>query len=258
MANILVEQADFVRVIKVNRPDKLNALNIETLKEFLKVAQSAKEDRNTRAVVLTGAGDKAFIAGADIEEMNKMTPTEAKEFSDLGNNLVSTVENMGKVSIACINGYALGGGCELSLGCTFRFLSEKAVLGQPEVKLGIMPGFGGSQRLVRFLGKPKALELCITGRNIDAEEALILGLGNRVYSKEDLFPKTLEFAKEISQLAPIAVRYIIEAINRGSECTLREALDFESHLFSLCFATEDMRIGTTAFLKKQKPNFTGK
>lgn len=256
--NIQIEQDQTVRVIRINRPEKLNALNKDTLNELLNAANDARLDTSVRVVVITGAGEKAFIAGADIAEMSALTAAQARDFSILGNTVISTIENMGKITIACINGYALGGGCELALGCTFRFMSENAVLGQPEIKLGIMPGFGGSQRLVRFLGKAKAMELCLTGRNIDAEEALMLGLANRVYKKEELFQKTLEFAHEMSRVAPIAARCIIESVNKGSEASLQESLDYESQLFSLCFTTEDMRTGTTAFLNKQRPEFKGR
>jgi enoyl-CoA hydratase len=256
--NILVTRADAVQTVTVNRPDKLNALSVETLRELTDAFRAAQQDEAVRCVVITGSGPKAFVAGADISELNQLDAVRAKEFSVLGNTLISLIENLGKPVIASLNGFALGGGCELALGCTLRVASETAVLGQPEVKLGIMPGFGGSQRLVRIVGKGRAMELCLLGDRIDARRAYELGIVNMVFKPEELAGRTAELAKRISNLAPVAVKYILEAVNRGSEAAMSESLDYESHLFALCFATEDMKEGTRAFLDKREARFRGR
>jgi enoyl-CoA hydratase len=256
--NIAVSQAELVRWIKINRPDKLNALSIETIKELTEAFRAAQTDETVRCVVVTGEGSKAFIAGADISEFVAMTAIQAKEFSILGNTLISLIENLGKPVIACINGYALGGGCELALGCTLRVASETAQMGQPEINLGIMPGFGGSQRLVRLVGKGRAMELCLLGDRFTAQRAWELGIVNTVFKAEELLQKTADLAKRISLLPPVAVKYILEAVNRGAEASLENSLDYESHLFALCFATEDKTEGTKAFVEKRKANWKGR
>jgi enoyl-CoA hydratase len=256
--NIVVSQTELVRTIKVNRPDKLNALSIETLQELTQAFREAQSDVNTRCIVITGEGPKAFIAGADIPVFVDMSPTQAKEFSILGNTLISLIENLGKPVIASINGFALGGGCELALGCTLRIASENAQLGQPEINLGIMPGFGGSQRLVRLVGKGRAMELCLLGDRITAQRAWELGIVNMVFKTEELAGKTAELAKRISLLPPVAVKYILDAVNRGAEASLETSLEYESHLFALCFATEDKTEGTRAFVEKRKPVWKGR
>jgi len=255
--NILTAAAGGVLTVTINRPDKLNALSIETLAELTAAFTGAREDASVRAIVLTGAGDKAFVAGADISEFGQLTPVTAKEFSLRGNALISLIENLGKPVIACINGYALGGGCELALGCTLRVAGEKAVLGQPEIALGIMPGFGGSQRLARICGKARAMELCLLGDRVPAQRAFELGIVNFVWKQDELRAQTAALAERIANSAPIAIKYILEAVNRGTECSLEESLAYESHLFALCFATQDMREGTKAFLEKRKPQFKG-
>jgi enoyl-CoA hydratase len=256
--NILVSQSELVRTVKVNRPDKLNALSIDTIRELTHAFREAQSDAATRCVVLTGEGPKAFIAGADISQFVEMNATQAREFSIEGNALISLIENLGKPVIASINGYALGGGCEVALGCTLRVASETAQLGQPEVLLGIMPGFGGSQRLVRLVGKGRTMELCLLGDRITAQRAYELGIVNSLFKPEELAAKTADLARRISQLPPLAVRYIIEAVNRGAESTLENGLDYESHLFALCFATEDKTEGARAFLDKRKPSWKGR
>lgn len=256
--NIVTSQVELVRTIKVNRPDKLNALSIETIRELTDAFRQAQADDATRCVVITGEGPKAFIAGADISEFVAMGATQAKEFSILGNTLISLIENLGKPVIASINGYALGGGCELALGCTLRIAAETAQLGQPEVNLGIMPGFGGSQRLVRLVGKGRAMELCLLGDRIPAARALELGIVNMVFKSEELAAKTAELSKRLSLLPPVAVKYILDAINRGAEASLETSLDYESQLFALCFATEDKTEGTKAFVEKRKAAWKGR
>jgi enoyl-CoA hydratase len=255
--NLLVSSEGGALTVTINRPDKLNALSIETVAELTAAFQAARADASIRCAILTGAGDKAFVAGADISEFGALSPATAKEFSARGNALISLIENLGKPVIACLNGYALGGGCELALGCTLRVASEKAVLGQPEIALGIMPGFGGSQRLARLCGKGRAMELCLLGDRIPAQRAFELGIVNFVWKHEELREKTRALADRIVHSAPVAVQYILEAVNRGAECSLDESLAYESNLFALCFATEDMREGTRAFLEKRKAQFKG-
>ncbi len=255
---LLVTQNELVRTIKINRPDKLNALSLDVIRELVDAFKAAQVDENVRCIILTGEGPKAFIAGADITQFVEMNATRAREFSVLGGGLISLIENLGKPVIACINGFALGGGCEVALGCTLRVASETAQLGQPEINLGIMPGFGGSQRLARIVGKGRAMELCLLGDRIPAQRAYEMGLVNILYKPDELQAKTAELAKRISQLAPIAVKYILEAVNRGSEASLERSLECESQLFALCFATEDKTEGAKAFVEKRKANWKGR
>lgn len=255
--NILTERRGGVLTITVNRPEKLNALNLETIEELTRAFEEARLNRDVRCIILTGAGDRAFIAGADIQELNRLDPVRAKEFSAKGNALISLIENLGKPVLAAINGFALGGGCEVALGCTLRLASDKARLGQPEIKLGIMPGFGGSQRLARICGRATALELCLLGDPVDARRALEIGLVHRVFPHEKLAAEARALAARIAASASVAVQYTLEAIHRGAECSLQEGLEFESHLFALCFATRDMKEGTSAFLEKRTPDFQG-
>ncbi len=256
--NIKYEKRDGIAYITFNRPDKLNALNRKTVEELGAALDDARADDAVRVLILTGAGEKAFVAGADINELAVQTPVNGKEFSLWGQSVLRKLETMGKPSIAAINGFALGGGCELILCCSMRVASRTARLGQPEVKLGIIPGYGGSQRLARLCGKGVAHELCLTGEMITAEEAARIGLVNRVVEPAELLPTCEGLAKKIIEKAPLAVKYAFEAIERGVEMPQEEGLFLEATLFGLCCATEDMREGTQAFLEKRPAQFKGK
>lgn len=256
--NILYEKRDGIGFITFNRPKVLNALNRKTIEELREVLLDARGDGAVRALILTGAGEKSFVAGADIAELSQQTPVNGKEFSLFGQGVFRLLETMGKPSICAINGFALGGGCEMALSCTIRIASKTAKLGQPEVKLGIIPGYGGSQRLARLCGKGVAHELCLTGEMISAEEALRIGLVNHIYEPADLLSAAETLAKKIIANAPIAVKYTMEAIERGAEMPQEEGLFLEATLFGLSCATEDMREGTKAFLEKRKAEFKGK
>jgi enoyl-CoA hydratase len=217
----------------------------------------ARDDASVRVLILTGAGEKAFVAGADINELAQQTPVDGKEFSIYGQKVARLLETMGKPSICAINGFALGGGCEMALCCSIRIASKTAKLGQPEVKLGIIPGYGGSQRLARLCGKGVAHQLCLTGEMISAEEAQRIGLVNHVYEPAELLRAAEEMARKIIEKAPLAVKYCMEAIERGVEMPLEEGLFLEATLFGLCCATADMREGTKAFLEKRAAQFKG-
>ncbi|MGB8474304.1 MAG: enoyl-CoA hydratase-related protein [Candidatus Acidiferrum sp.] len=256
--NILYEKRDGMAFVTFNRPKALNALNRKTVEELREALLDAREDDAVRVLILTGAGEKSFVAGADISELAQQTPVRGKEFSLFGQSVFHLLETMGKPSICAINGFALGGGCELALSCTIRIASKTAKLGQPEVKLGIIPGYGGSQRLARLCGKGVAQELCLTGEMISAEEALRIGLVNHVYEAAELLPAAEAMAKKIIANAPIAVKYTMEAIERGVEMPQEEGLFLEATLFGLACATEDMREGTKAFLEKRPAKFAGK
>jgi len=255
--NLLVEKRDGIAFITFNRPKVLNALNRKTIEEFQQVLLDARDDASVRVLILTGSGEKAFVAGADINELAQQTPVNGKEFSIFGQGVFHLLETMGKPSICAINGFALGGGCELALSCTIRIASKTAKLGQPEVKLGIIPGYGGSQRMARLCGKGVAHELCLTGEMITAEEAQRIGLVNHIYEPADLLPAAEAMAKKIIEKAPLAVKYCMEAIERGVEMPQEEGLFLEATLFGLCCATEDMREGTKAFLEKRPAQFKG-
>src|SRR5215475_8743037 len=256
--NLIYEKRDAVAWITFNRPKVLNALNRKTVEELRDALTDARDDADVRVLILTGAGEKAFVAGADIGELAQQTPVNGKEFSLYGQRVFHLLETMGKPSICAINGFALGGGCELALSCTIRIASKTAKLGQPEVKLGILPGYGGSQRLARLCGKGVAHELCLTGEMITAEEAQRIGLVNHIYEPAELLPAAEALAKKIIEKAPLAVKYCMEAIERGVEMPQEEALFLEATLFGLCCATEDMREGTKAFLEKRAAAFQGK
>ena len=256
--NLLYEKRDGLAFVTFNRPKVLNALNRHTIEELRDALVDAKNDDAVRVLILTGSGEKAFVAGADIGELAQQTPVRGKEFSLFGQSVFHLLETMGKPSICAINGFALGGGCEMALCCTMRIASRTAKLGQPEVKLGIIPGYGGSQRMARLCGKGAAHELCLTGEMIPAEEALRIGLVNHVYEPAELLPAAEAIAKKIIANAPIAVRYTMEAIERGVEMPLEEGLFLEATLFGLSCATEDMKEGTRAFLEKRPPKFKGK
>jgi enoyl-CoA hydratase len=256
--NILFETKDQVAYITFNRPKVLNALNRRTVEELGAALSHVRQDQTVRVLILTGAGEKAFVAGADIGELAQQTPVDGKEFSLFGQEIFHRLETMGKPSIAAINGFALGGGCELALCCTMRIASKTARLGQPEVKLGIIPGYGGSQRLARLCGKGVAHELVLGGEMINAEEALRIGLVNRVVEPAELIPTAEGLAKKIIANAPLAVKYAMEAIEHGMEMAQEQGLFLEATLFGLCCATEDMREGTRAFLEKRLAQFKGR
>ena len=256
--NLLYEVNAQIARITFHRPDVLNALNRRTLSELGECLNTVQRDGDIRVVILTGAGEKAFVAGADINELAQRTPADGKDFSLWGQEIFHRLENLGKPSIAAINGFALGGGCELALACTLRIASRTARLGQPEVKLGILPGYGGSQRLARLCGKGVAHELILTGETITAEEAFRIGLVNRVAEPAELMPTAESMARKIAANAPLAVRYAMEAIGRGLEMPQEEGMFLEASLFGLCCASEDMREGTRAFLEKREAKFQGR
>lgn len=256
--NLIYEVKDQIARITFNRPGVLNALNLKMLDELSNCLENARRDDSVRVVILTGAGEKAFVAGADINELSRQTALEGKETALRGQGVFRRLETLGKPSIAAINGFALGGGCELALACTMRIASKNARLGQPEVKLGILPGYGGSQRLSRLCGKGIASELILTGEMIFAEEALRIGLVNRVVEPGDLLATAESIARKIIANAPLAVKYSLEAIDKGMEMPQEEGLFLEATLFGLCCATEDMREGTRAFLEKRPAKFQGR
>jgi enoyl-CoA hydratase len=247
-----------VRTITVNRPDKLNALNRETINELTVAFGQAAQDDAVRAVVLTGAGEKAFVAGADIAEMNGYTPVQAQAFSRAGQRLMLNIERLGKPVIARIQGYALGGGLELAMACHLRIASDRAKFGQPEVGLGLIPGFGGTQRLLRLSGRGAALELCLLGQQIDAQRAASLGLVARVVEAAALDDAVDTMADQLAAAAPLAMAGILDAVLNGGECAIDQGLDYETQGFALAFSTDDMREGTTAFLERRKPTFNGR
>ena len=247
-----------IAYVTLNRPKVLNALNRKTVEELQHALIDARGDDSVRVLILTGAGEKSFVAGADIGELAQQTPVSGRETSLFGQGVFHLLETMGKPSICAINGFALGGGCELALACTIRIASKTAKLGQPEVKLGIIPGYGGSQRLARLCGKGVAQELCLTGEMIGAEEALRIGLVNHIYEPAELLPAAEAMAKKIIANAPLAVKYTMEAIERGMEMGQEEGLFLEATLFGLVCTTEDMREGTKAFLEKRPGQFKGK
>jgi enoyl-CoA hydratase len=256
--HLLVDRDGAVAVITINRPDKRNALSNETIDELRRAVLAVKHDDGVRAVIITGAGDKAFIAGADINELAVQTPVGGREHSHRGQHVLDLIETMGKPVVAAINGVALGGGCELAMACTIRIAADTARLGQPEINLGLMPGYAGSQRLSRLVGKGRALELLLTGDAISAAEAHRIGLVNRVVPAAELAAEARKLAAALAEKAPIASHYIIDAVNRGLEMSSTEAQLYEATLFGLISTTEDMREGTQAFLEKRKPQFKGK
>lgn len=250
-----VADAGAVRTVTVNRPDKLNALDRATLQGLDAAFAAAATDPQVRVVVLTGAGPKAFVAGADIAEMNGLSAVQGRDFSLLGQQLMRRIERMPKPVIARINGFALGGGLELAMACHLRIAAETAKVGQPEINLGLIPGFGGSQRLLRLCGRAAALELCLLGSPINAARALQLGIVNEVVGVDALDARVDALASQLATAAPLALRGILDAIHVGGECALGEGLEYESAQFGLMFATEDMREGTSAFLARRPPVF---
>ena len=249
--NVLYEVTDHIAVITINRPEALNALNIDVLKELLHTAEKAEADESVYVMVITGAG-KAFVAGADISQMKDMSPVEAKAFGDFGNSVFYKIETMTKPVIAAVNGYALGGGCELSMACDIRIAGNKAKFGQPETGLGITPGFGGTQRLPRIVGASKAKELIFTAGTISADEALRIGLVSRVVPDEELMATALELAGKIANNAQIAVRQSKDAISKGLQTDMATGISYEAQAFGLCFGTEDQKDAMTAFVNKSK------
>jgi len=256
--NILFEKKNSIAYVTVNRPKVLNALNMATMEELRTAFHDIKSDAGVRVVILTGAGEKAFIAGADIGELAQNTGPAAKEYTLRGQSVVNLIENLGKPVIACINGFALGGGCEIAMASTMRLASETAKLGQPEVKLGIIPGYGGTQRLPRLVGKGIAMQLLLTGEMITAQEAYRIGLVNEVTASADLIPRAETIAQKIIANGPLAVQYTMEAVNKGMETPLAEGLYIEAALFGVASVTEDKKEGTAAFLDKRPAQFKGK
>jgi enoyl-CoA hydratase len=255
---LLTEDRGAIRTLTINRPDKLNALNRETIGELALAFEQARHDDAVRVIVLAGAGEKAFVAGADIAELATLSPIEARDRSRQGQAMMRKVETLGKPVIARIQGYALGGGMELAMACHLRIASEKAKIGQPEINLGLIPGFGGTQRLLRLAGRAATLELCLLGHPIDAQRAFALGVLNRVVAADELDDEVAAIADQLAASAPIALAGILDAVLAGGECALDQGLDYEAQTFATCFATEDMREGTKAFLERRKASFSGR
>ena len=256
--NILYEKSEGIATITINRPEKLNAMDQETIQEILSALDDAEKDENIRVVVITGAGDRAFSAGADISGMKGRTPLDSRKSSQLGQQPMNRVEDLEKPVIAAINGYALGGGLELAMACDFRIASENARLGQPEINIGLVPGWGGTQRLPRFVGKALAKEMIFTGRMIDAKTAEQHGLVNKVVPAAQLKSAVQELATELLNKPPVAIKVAKQLINNSTETNLRIGLTHESEAFGILGSTEDFKEGTTAFLEKRKPKFKGK
>jgi enoyl-CoA hydratase len=256
--NLLIEKKDNIAIVKINRPDKMNALNSQTMSEIKSAFTELKSDSEIFVVIVTGSGEKAFVAGADIAELHKLDVITGKTFAENGQDIFNLIENLDKPVIAAVNGFALGGGCELALACHIRVASENAKFGQPEVNLGIIPGYGGTQRLTRLINSGRAMEYILTGDMIDANEALRLGLVNKVYSQAELMNKVLEMAKKIVAKGQQAIRLSVKAVNIVDEVSGKEGLNYEASLFSLACGTEDFKEGTKAFLEKRKPDFKNK
>jgi enoyl-CoA hydratase len=258
LETVLYEKKDAIAYVTVNRPKVLNALNRQTWTDLRAAFEEARDDGGVRGVILTGAGEKAFIAGADISELAHVTAVEAERSSSFGQSVLNLIENLGKPVIAAINGFALGGGCETAMACTIRIAAENAKFGQPEVKLGLVPGGGGTQRLPRLVGKGRALQLILSAEIIDAIEAHRIGLVNEVVPAAELIPRAGTVLRQIFANAPIAVQYSLEAVNKGLETSQAEGLALEASFFGLCAATEDKKEGTTAFLEKRPAKFQGR
>jgi len=252
------EKRDGIAYVTLNRPEKLNALNQKVMHELGACFEDIQRDEDVKAVILTGAGEKAFVAGADINELAVQTPMQGKEMSLAGQKVLNLIENLGKPVIAAVNGYAFGGGCEMAMACTLRIASENARLGQPEVKLGIIPGYAGTQRLPRLVGKGRALEMILSGEQVTAQEAYRIGLVNQVVAQKDLLPAADALARKIMANGPLAVKLAMEAVNRGCEMTQEQGEFLEATLFGLCCTTEDMKEGTRAFLEKRPAKFVGR
>jgi len=253
--NLLYDTAERLTTITINRPKSLNALNYETLEQLRDAFTRAKNDPETKVVLITGAGEKAFVAGADLNELALLNPMTGKEVSEKGQALLWLLENLGKPTIAVVNGFALGGGTELALACTMRVASPNAKFGLPEVGLGFIPGYGGTQRLSRLVGKGRAMEIILSAEPIDAQEAYRIGLINKIFPKESLMEDSRKFARKFSQKGAIALRLAMEAVHHGLEMSLEKGLELEASLAGLTWATEDVKEGTQAFLEKRKPIF---
>ena len=258
LENVLYEKKGAIAYVTLNRPKVLNALNRRAVAELRAVFEDARDDAAIMGVILTGAGDRAFIAGADIAEFAGITAIEAEESTRSGQGVMTLIETLGKPVIAAVNGLALGGGCETAMACTIRIASENAQFGQPEVKLGLIPGYGGTQRLPRLVGKGRALQLILSGAMIDAHEAYRIGLVNEVVLSADLIARAEAILRQINANAPLAVTFALEAVNTGLEASQAEGMRIESALFALCAATEDKNEGTSAFLQKRVPEFRRK
>src|SRR6266516_943215 len=258
LENVLYEKKGAIAYVTLNRPKVLNALSGKTWEDLRAAFEAARDDDEVRGVILTGAGDKAFIAGADISELAHLSAVEGEESSSNGQAVLNLVENLGKPVIAAINGFALGGGCETAMACTIRIASETAKFGQPEVKLGVLPGAGGTQRLPRLVGKGRGLQLILTGEIISAQEAWRIGLFNEVLPAANLISRAEAILKQIFSNAPVAIRYSLEAVTKGLETSLDEGLALEASFFGLCAGTEDKKEGTSAFLEKRAPQFRGR
>ena len=252
--NLVIERNNGICTVKINNPKTLNSLNADVLNELECAFDEIRDDDGVRVVVLTGEG-KAFVAGADIAYMSNLNPAQAKKFSEDGSRLFRKIETLNKVVIAAVNGFALGGGCELAMACDIRIASVKAKFGQPEVGLGITPGFSGTQRMARLAGLGRAKELIFTGDNINAEEAYRIGLVNKVTETEELMEETYKLADKIKSKSGTAVSYAKESMNRGTETDIETGIAYESNIFGLCFASEDQKEGMNAFLEKRSPNF---
>jgi enoyl-CoA hydratase len=256
--NLLVDRDAATAIVTINRPKVLNALNTQTVDELRRAVLELDRDPEVRVLVLTGAGEKSFVAGADINELAVQTPPSGREHALAGQHVFALIENLGKPVIAAVNGFALGGGCELAMACTIRIAADTARFGQPEVNLGLLPGYAGTQRLARLVGKGRALEMILTGAPITAAEAERIGLVNRVVPSAQLMTEVKKLAGDLARQPPIAVRYILSAVNRGLEMPFAEGCLYEATLFGVVAATEDMREGTRAFLEKRKAEFKGR
>lgn len=257
MSNILTQINNKTLTLTINRPEKLNALNQQTLKEIELAISSAQDNLEVAAIIITGSGEKSFIAGADISELAQSNAITGMKFATYGQKVMNTIEQSSKPVIAAINGFALGGGCELAMSCHIRIASDNAMFGQPEIKLGVIPGFGGTQRLVRLIGKGRALEMNLMGNMIDANRAYAIGLVNQVVAQDELMTTVEKMAKQLTFSAPVAMQCIIDSINHGAECSLLDGLDYEAKAFAVTCSTADMKEGTSAFLEKRKANFSG-
>lgn len=255
---VLYQVEEGIGIITINRPKALNALNTEVLKALGNILDLVRKDDKVKVLLITGAGDRAFVAGADIAEMKNLSPLQAREFSRLGQGIFRSLEEIPKPVIAVVNGFALGGGTELAISCDYILASENAVFGQPEVNLGIFPGFGGTQRLPKIVGKLRAKELCFFGERIPAKRALEIGLCNEVVAPDKLMERAKELAKKLIEKGLVAIALAKQAIEQGADLPLDRGLILEQTLWSLCFDTEDQKEGMSAFLEKRKPNFQGK
>lgn len=258
LQTIVIDKNNRVATVTINRPDKLNALNAQAKAELREVFTSIKTDGSVDVVIVTGAGEKAFVAGTDIKELTQLNAETGKEFSAKGQEVFDLIENLGKPVIAAVNGYALGGGCELALACHIRVAADNAKFGQPEVNLGIIPGYGGTQRLARLIGRGRAMEMILTGNPIDAQEALRVGLVNKVVPQSVLLATAREVALLIASKGQIAIRMALKAVNMTEETTLSDGQHLEASLFGVCCDTADFKEGTSAFLEKRKPAFVNK